>query len=263
MSASSSPQLEIPRNGLGGSITKGPIMSAVVLLSGGMDSAVALYWAAKTFHLGTVYGLFIDYHQRAAFAEQRAASAVWAACQSQYPNLKDYLNVVNIPTVGGLFVSQSSIQGKSEVNQYKDVQEAVEKTSTDNAYMPLRNAVFITIAAHHLLVYDKRGGHVIVGTRSRPDGPGGYADCTNEFSDKMTMALTQGADRPVTVVSPLNSFAPSRAKTIQLAQGLKGCFDALRHTVSCFHGTRCGHCLPCLRRQQAFEAVGVTDPAST
>lgn len=250
-----------PKHSGGSHFIKAGHMNAIVLLSGGMDSAVALYWAAKTFRTGTVRAIFFDYDQRAAFTEAAAAVRVWHECQTQYKNLVGNVARVLLNVGSGILISKTSIQGYENVDQYENVQQAVENTSSDKSYLPMRNAILTTIASHHLLVHHPKGGHIVLGTRGRLDGPGGFPDCTNQFSQGMSEALTIGAGVPVTVVSPLNSFAPSREKTIQLAQGLQGCMDALKYTVSCYLGVRCGKCLPCLRRAQAFEAVGIKDPA--
>src|SRR3954469_20914254 len=102
-----------------GSFLERSPMTAIVLLSGGMDSAVALYWAAKTFHLGEVYALFFDYDQVAFDAECLAASHVWAKCAAQYTNLCS-LQFVRFRPDSQIFIAASSITGRSEINQYEN-----------------------------------------------------------------------------------------------------------------------------------------------
>lgn len=238
---------------------------AIVLLSGGMDSAVALFWAlSQPYH--PLDAMFIDYGQRAVDAEAEASQNVWNALMQ--PERRNEINgILWTLRAKGMFVTDSSsiLRGSVlSIDQYETVEEAVDKTHTDKSYLPLRNFVLIGLAAHKLLTSWPLGGHVVIGTRGRA-GPGGFPDCTASFADEMTKAISQASERPVVIVDPLNRVdgGLTRATTIKLAQSLPGCFEALKHTVSCFKGEvpGCGHCLPCLRRAQAFEEAGVKDPA--
>lgn len=234
-------------------------MAVIVLLSGGMDSAVCLYWAAESFNNRPVYGLSFDYGQVARRYELGCAKVVWAFAAAQHRNLAAY-KVIPLANAG-VFSSPSSILGGAPVDQYADVEAAVRGTSSDKSYVPLRNSIFVSIAAHQLLVFSPMGGHVVVGIRARADAPGGFPDCTSAFANSMSRALTQASGQEIGVSDPLNHLARTRVDTLRLAKKLPGCFQALAHTVSCFSGTRCGHCLPCLRRAAAFNELGEADPA--
>lgn len=225
---------------------------AVVLLSGGMDSAVALYWAMCRFD--PITAITFEYGQQASQQELESSSNLVTSAPVHITH-----KVIQIPT--HILASVSSILGRAPIDQYTDVQEAIAKTASDKSYIPLRNALFITLAAHHLLAKYKEGGAIIVGTRSRSDGAGGYPDCTLQFARDMTIALSQGAGVSVSVLDPLNMLHLDRTGTILLSNKMPGCLQALKHTVSCFAGTRCGRCLPCLRRAQAFERANIKDPA--
>lgn len=228
-------------------------MRAIVLLSGGLDSAVALYWALNIYD--QVDSLIIDYGQIAR-SEILAAWDVWRC--STPSTRKGDCRLINLS--GEVLASKASITGNALVSSYDSVQEAVDNTATDTSYLPLRNAVFACLAANHLLVSSSKGGDVVMGIRGRA-GPGGFPDCTSAFTMAMSFALEHASGVRVRVVDPLNIEAPTRARTIALARTFPGCFEALRYTVSCFHGTRCGKCLPCLRRAEAFASLGLKDPA--
>jgi 7-cyano-7-deazaguanine synthase len=223
---------------------------AIVLLSGGMDSTVALYWAKATFP--SVRALFVDYGQISVNTEWK--------CTQNIARLADTdVFFARFP----VFISPSSIIGVTPIAHYANVQEAMDDTANDPSYVPLRNAVFTTVAAHHLLVRSPKGGSVVLGVRSRADGDteyAGFPDCSTQFCTRIGQALSIAANAVVDVLDPLNHFAPTRGKTVQMAREV-GAFEALRFTHSCFHAKRCGKCLPCLRRAQAFAEVGLDDPA--
>jgi 7-cyano-7-deazaguanine synthase len=223
---------------------------AIVLLSGGMDSTVALYWAKATFP--NVRAMFIEYGQISVHTEWNCAQKV-----ARLAGIDVFF------TRFPVFISASSIIGVKPIAHYANAQEAMDGTPSDPSYVPLRNAVFTTLAAHHLLVHSPEGGSVVLGVRSRVDGDteySGFPDCSTQFCTRVGQALSIAANAVVDVLDPLNHLAPTRGKTIQMALYM-GAFEALRFTHSCFHAKRCGKCLPCLRRAQAFAEVGLDDPA--
>jgi len=230
-------------------------MRSLVLLSGGMDSAVALSWATKGFPSDPVDAVTFNYGQRSWQQEIIAAKNVF-----NWFDLPGRHYFVTIPPTA--FASDSSILGRTEVDQYSSAEDAVDNTPHDRSYIPFRNGIFISISIHYLLALSPIGGRIIIGTRGRSDGGApGFPDCTPQFAKSFTQTASTGAGVPVWVLDPLNApEANTRAKTILYAKEL-GCYDVLAYTVSCYNGNRCGKCLPCLRRAQAFAEVGMEDPA--
>lgn len=231
----------------------------LVLLSGGLDSAVALFHTLQSGR--PTMCMFVDYGQVAGDAELRAAHEVGHIARQYYNNMSRGFITTRQKD---LFCSLSSILGKKAIDQYKTVEEAILKTPDDASYIPLRNTVLVTLAAH-ALVSEYGSGEIILGIRSRAEknAPAGFPDCSHDFARIMTEALRLSSGKTITVRDPLNVYAnSSREETIRMALRMPGCFQALAHTVTCFKGApACGHCLPCLRRAQAFEKVTVLDPA--
>ena len=232
---------------------------ALVLLSGGMDSAVALFWAKHQGQYKIVDALTIDYGQ-VSKQELVSSNHVWY----EYLKLYDTGIGTHMTMIFNLFpFSNSSILGYSAIDQYDNVEQAIRNTSKDSSYIPLRNAILVSIASSFLLTQNPKGGDIVMGIRGRR-GPGGFADCTHTFAAFMSSALTEGSGKPINIVDPLNGVGiHGRLGTLQLAQAIPGCFEALQFTNSCFKGSipPCGHCLPCLRRAQAFQELGMPDPA--
>jgi len=232
---------------------------AVVLLSGGMDSTVALYWAIQRGY-EPIDAITFKYGQLAHEKECAASVRIFSEA------VKDKISGTHsVCHLGGAFTS-SALLGHGKINTYDSVDVAIDNTPKDSSYIPMRNSVFLSVAAHYLLSSYPTGGSLVTGLRGRPAQKGqapGFPDCTKEFATMMTSALTQGAGTDVTVLDPLNYHAPTREDTIGFARTLPGCWEALKFTVSCFCDKvkPCGKCLPCVRRADAFAKCGLKDPA--
>jgi 7-cyano-7-deazaguanine synthase len=235
----------------------------MVMLSGGLDSAVTIAWALETY--GRVSAIHFNYGQLAGWAEGPAAEAIWKIAEG-YSTHGTFHRVGPI----SLFARGSSLLGDRQVTQYDSSADAIAGTGTDASYVPLRNLVLGSLAAHYLLATagvrarnDKPEPlALLMGIRGRSDGPGGYPDCTSAFADTLTNTLRVASDADIEVVDPLNRLAPTRTKTIQMGMAMKAGPAMIAQSISCFAGTRCGKCLPCIRRAQAFAEAGLVDPAS-
>jgi 7-cyano-7-deazaguanine synthase len=229
-------------------------MNAVALLSGGMDSTVSLFWAMKTGAYESIVPVFFDYEQNAAREE---LARVRRILELRPPTYQERLVVIP------MMMPVDKALTRGGIKQYINVEQAVEDTANNDAYIPFRNGILFAMAASYLLSVSPQGGHIITGIRGRPDGTG-FPDCTTRFAVSFSMAATCGTGETVGVIAPLNSLSAiqSRADVIRLAETL-GCSEALAQTYSCHVGRArpCGYCLPCLRRAEAFAEVGIEDPA--
>lgn len=237
-----------------------PTRFGVVCLSGGMDSFVAFVAAKKTYPEIEWSALHFDYGQRSAMMECPAALTLW----EEVGGSPHDFHVVSLP----MMTRAPSILAGSQANvaEYANPEHAKLGTATDLSYIPLRNALMVTNAAAWLLSRSPEGGVIAVGIRQRTDGPGGFPDCTRAFAVAMGQSLSIASGAHIIVHDPLNGqpmtvpHLSGRANTILWAKKL-GVADALKHSVSCYHGTRCGKCLPCVRRAQAYKELGAKDPA--
>lgn len=209
-------------------------MDAIVLASGGIDSAVALAWAleegwqprALTFH----------YHER--------PDAEIDALQRQLDR-RDLAEPVEI-----------DLAFLREVEDF-DV-DAPHLDDAPSGYVPARNPVFYSIAAH---VAEKRGIEAIVGGHNGGDGDS-FPDARGEFFldlfDLFNRGLFSGDDNPLKIHLPLKDR--TKADVLQLGDDLDVDFAA---TWSCHYDgeIHCGTCASCRKRRAAFEATGLDDPA--
>ena len=220
--------------------------AAVVLLSGGLDSATALAWArAQGFACHT---LAVDYGQRHRVeldAARRVATALGAVAHREVR--------VDLRAIGG-----SALTAAIEVP--KDRRSESIGDGIPVTYVPARNTVLLALA---LGLAETLGAADLVAGMNALDYSG-YPDCRPEFvrafealAGVATKAGVEGT--AFRIHTPLMSL--DKAGIIRLGLSL-GVDYALTH--SCYDpaddGAACGRCDACLLRRRGFAAAGVTDP---
>ncbi len=217
-------------------------MRAVVLLSGGLDSATALAVArARGFEC---FSLSFDYGQRHR-AELAAAGGIAEAL-----GVAGHLElVVPVGELGGSALTDPAIAVPKERGNGIPV-----------TYVPARNTVFLALGL--ALAEVRRADAIFVGVNAVDYS--GYPDCRPEFiaafQELARVATRQGVEgNPVAIEAPLIEL--SKAQIIQM-----GCELGVDYslTVSCYqadeHGAACGRCDSCRLRRAGFAAAGVADP---
>ncbi len=215
---------------------------AVVLLSGGLDSAVALYLAkSEGFE---VHALSFDYGQRHD-RELNAAKAISAAAQVT----EHRLAVINMGQWGG-----SSLTDKSMSVENGDV----SRTDIPVTYVPARNMVFLSLAASYAEAIGAQD--IFIGV-SEVDYSG-YVDCRQEFIDSMQETINKGTVMGAVKNLPIRIHAPfiNKTKSDEIVLGMQLGVD-FGLTWSCYRGGEkpCGECDSCLLRAKAFSEAGYTD----
>ncbi len=214
---------------------------AIVLLSGGLDSATILYYAkSKKFK---PYCLIFAYGQRhQKEIDQAKKIAQKAKC--------DY-RLVKIDLPRG-----SSLLDK---NRHLPQRLVIHPEEIPSTYVPARNIIFLSFAASYAETIGARA--IFIGANAVDYS--GYPDCRPEFYAAYQKALARGLKagvegRPVKIVTPL--IRKSKAQIIKLGLKMKVPYEL---TWSCYKGGRvpCGKCESCFLRQKGFDAIGVKDPA--
>jgi 7-cyano-7-deazaguanine synthase len=218
---------------------------AVVLLSGGLDSATALYWARrqgfKTLALTVHYGQRHARELSAARALARRAGADWVPVRLSLPWLK----------------ASSLVDRKQRLPETPAGR--IGKGPIPSTYVPGRNTVFLSLAAS---LADAAGAEaVVIGSNAQDFS--GYPDCRPEFNRAFEKAARLGTRRGaegkrLALLAPLQRL--DKAGIVRLARLLK---VPLELTWSCYQGGRrpCGRCDSCKLRARGFAAAGVADPA--
>ena len=220
-------------------------MRAVVLLSGGLDSATTLAIAKAEGY--ECFALTVLYGQRHAIeidAARRVAAAMGVAGHKFVR--------VELDALGG-----SALTDDIEVPKDRDESALADIPVT---YVPARNTVMLAIALGYAEVLGADAIYLGVNAVDYS----GYPDCRPEFVEAFAelarVATKQGVEgHAVKVVAPLIDMT----KPEIIRRGLQlGVDYALTH--SCYdpvEGRACGRCDSCLIRRRAFEALAMTDPA--
>lgn len=223
---------------------------AVVLLSGGLDSATAAAWAkAEGYDL---HALSFDYGQRHR-RELAGAKAVAKALGAREHK------VLRLP-VGELGHSALTDRSIAVPDAPKPGPGGRAIGSTiPSTYVPARNTVFLAFALGHAEVAGASA--IVIGANALDYS--GYPDCRPEYLEAFermaNLATKAGVEgRTVKVLAPLLHM--SKRDIVATAQRL-GAPVAL--TWSCYRGGRrpCGTCESCVLRAKGFAEAGIADPA--
>ena len=228
--------------------SQAPEKSALVLFSGGQDSATCLAWALERFDRVETVGF--DYGQRHS-VEMQARQDVRRGMAKVLPQWADRLgpdHVVDLTGYGK--IAESALTAEKAIE--------MDARGLPTTFVPGRNLVFLTCAA---ALADRRGLEVLVGGMCETDYSG-YPDCRRDTIEAMARALSLGLDKPVVIETPLMSL--TKAETWALADRIGG--QALVDLIvedshTCYRGERalrfgwgygCGDCPACELRAVGY-----------
>jgi 7-cyano-7-deazaguanine synthase len=221
---------------------EGAVERAVVLLSGGLDSATVLAAAIDAgFECHALSFRYGQRHDAELAAAARVAHALGAASH----------RVIGIEF--------GAIGGSALTDAHIPVPEAPTE-GIPVTYVPARNSVFLALGMGVAEVLD--AGHLFIGVNAVDYS--GYPDCRPEFIAAF-QALASLATRRAVEGAPLTVHAPlirlSKAEIIRRGAALGVDYSL---TVSCYQagedGAACGRCDACRLRRAGFEAAGLPDP---
>ncbi len=216
---------------------------AVVLLSGGLDSATTLAIATREGY--ECHALSVDYGQRHGSELSAAAKLAQSMSARDHRVIK-----VDLALFGG-----SALTDRSEVLPIHGIKPGIPVT-----YVPARNTIMLSLALAWAEVL--QSSDIFVGVNAVDYS--GYPDCRPEYiaafermANLATKAGVEGAR--LSIHAPL--IALSKAEIIRRGIALGVDYSL---TVSCYQadeaGWACGVCDSCRLRRAGFEAAGVPDP---
>jgi len=220
---------------------------AVILLSGGLDSATTLAIAQNDGF--TPYGLTFSYGQRHQF-EIGASQKIAEAC-----NLTDHIiTEIDLRAFGGSALTD-------DIDVPKDRSESTMSGSIPVTYVPARNTIFLSFALAWAEVL--QSNDIFLGVNSMDYS--GYPDCRPEyiqsFQAMANLATKAGVDgdQSITIHTPLISMTKGEIIRKGLTLGVD---YSLTH--SCYDpdkaGNACGRCDSCRIRLKGFQEAGTADP---
>ncbi len=214
---------------------------AIVLLSGGLDSTVSLYYALSKGY--DAHCLTFDYGQRHK-KEIKLAQKIAEKAKCNWQLVK-----IILPWKGS-----SLLDKKQKIPKKRKIDKEIPST-----YVPARNIIFLSFAASY--AESIKAQSVFIGANEIDYS--GYPDCRQEFLDAFAVALKKGTKAgtkgmKIVITAPL--VKKNKKQIVQLA--IKLCVP-LELTWSCYSGGKkpCGVCDSCVLRAQGFAQAKTKDPA--
>ena len=213
----------------------GSAEKAIVLLSGGIDSAVSLWWAKSNGW--DVRPLTFHYFRRPP---------------------QEVVATHKLIELSGLSrIQEVDLPFLQEVDDLKKrgLENAVLLESPEG-YIPARNMVFYALAAYYAETTGARwviGGHNGTDPETFPDASPKFF---NFFNSMYRLGLWSYGKTPVQILLPLSGKSKVDAVRMGLERGVP-----LEHTWSCYwdRDVHCGTCASCIERKDAFRVLGVED----
>lgn len=224
-------------------------MKAVVLLSGGIDSTTCLAIACQKYGAENVTALTAYYGQK---HKKEIESAEKVASYYKVRHITQELSKV-------FFLSDCPLLSAStkKIRHQSYAEQLAEKKGTVDTYVPFRNGLLLSFAA--VIALSINASVIYYGAHADDAAGRAYPDCTPEFFKGMKTAIYEGSGGLCTIEAPLLFF--NKAQVVKKGLELKAPYQ---FTWSCYEGGEkpCGECGTCIDRQKAFQANGVSDPAT-
>lgn len=224
-----------------------PEKRALVLLSGGLDSATAL--AVTMTKFDEVFALTFKYGQRheVEIEAARKIAGVFGVTGHKFLHL-------NLREIGGSALTD-------------DIEVPVNRSDVEIAggipitYVPARNAIFLTVAMGYAEV--NHIANIVIGVNSLDYS--GYPDCRPEFIDAFqamaNLALKATVEREFKIKIEAPLIHLKKSEIIRTGNELGVDFSIC---ISCYdpgeNGEACGECDSCILRRKGFEEAGIADP---
>ncbi len=223
--------------------------AALVLFSGGQDSATCLAWALDRYSRVETIGF--DYGQRHAIEldyREPVRNGVAALSPDWQVRIADD-HLIDLGVLGQI----------SDTALTRDAEIAMLESGLPNTFVPGRNIVFLTFAA---TVAYRRGIRHIVGGMCETDYSG-YPDCRDTTVRALNAALNLGMDAEFELHTPLMWIDKAETWALAASLGGDGLVDViLNETHTCYLGERgerhdwghgCGECPACSLRKSGWE----------
>lgn len=214
---------------------------AVVLLSGGLDSATTLYLAKKQGF--KCHCLIFDYGQRHR-REIKAAKAIARSANCEYRILK-----IKLPWRGSSLLDKNLKVAKTQGHKVA--------SNIPSTYVPGRNIIFLSFALSYVEAI--KAAAIFIGAHTQDYS--GYPDCRPEFYRAFSKVIVTGMKsgvekRKIQIKTPL--IRKTKAQIIRLGKSLGVPFGL---TWSCYRGGKepCGTCDSCYFRMKGFREAGIRD----
>lgn len=233
---------------------------AIVVLSGGQDSTTCLYWAITEGYGGAnaIHCVTFDYGQKHALEIDAAKKIVRMA--NNFASVTH--EIIRVPNC--LISTSPLVDAASPLEKYTDA-KSMEQTIGNRrelTFVPMRNALFLTIAANRaeaLAIPNVVTGVCQMDNANYDDCRQTFIDATEDYINKALGHDHRGTPS-IHIRTPLMDL--DKAQTVLLARALPGCWDALAYSHTsydgCYPPTDNNHAN--VLRADGFEKAGYPDP---
>ena len=196
---------------------------ALILFSGGQDSATCLAWALERYDYVETVGF--DYDQRHSI-EMQCRLDVLAAFKAQFPKWGEKIGDDHI-------VDLSALGAISETSLTRDTEITLSRSGLPNTFVPGRNLIFLNFAA---AIGYRRGLTQLIAGMCEADFSG-YPDCRKETLDATMRSISLGMGCDFTLETPLMSVSKAGAWDMAYALGGERLVELIRTvTHTCYLG---------------------------
>ncbi|NHJ46260.1 MAG: 7-cyano-7-deazaguanine synthase [Asgard group archaeon] len=235
--------------------------SAIILLSGGLDSTVCLWWAKKQSYT-RVDCLTFEYGSKEEIVQKQVTLKLSNLAKADNHEfvfldfLADYSKRINSS------LSKDSTKDLPELSDAELDDQEASLESAKSVWIPGRNLVFLAIASAYS---ETIGGNVDIITGFNLEEGSSFPDNTQEFIDDFTATASRGIlNAKISIVSPLVGM--NKSEIVALGIKLNVPFD---FSSSCYNPKgfddkgrpiHCGICESCKRRNRGFTNSSISDP---
>lgn len=221
--------------------------SAVIVLSGGMDSTTAMRLCVEKFSAENVHALSFYYKQR--------QSIELALARESTKKLGVKHKLINMEFYGDICKGfTANVDRNIQMPTMADVLGDPSPTT----YVPNRNMIMLSICAAY--AETNKLDLVVIGLQVHDVYS--YYDTSPSFILKLNDALAENRKHKVQIFAPFNKV--NKTEELKLLLELDGNVDILKHTIGCYDpddiGRSCGICPACSQRIKAFQNVNIKDP---
>lgn len=222
---------------------------AVVVLSGGMDSTIALRLCVEKYGADNVRALTFFYGQKQQIEIEKAKES------TKILGVKH--KVCDLSVLGS--IGQGFSANLDNNIDMPTIQEVLGD-ARPKTYVPNRNMILMSVAAAYAEV--ENIDTIVMGLQVHDQY--GYHDTTQRFVDKVNDTLFENRIIKIKIIAPFSAL--SKLEEIEILKALDGNTDLLSHTLTCYNptteGHSCGKCPSCSERVANFAKAGIPDPVS-
>lgn len=231
---------------------------ALIVLSGGMDSTLCLFWA---LHKGMRVTHTISFYYGQKHSVELISARLISSIASKYTEFTYGYAIKHVQTdvLSKLpDLSLSALVGS--IDQDVSGQHPID-SGLPASFVPGRNLLFLTMAA--IFAYGHEIDNLVTGVCQTDYS--GYPDCRANTIKALNVALNLGMDRNIEIHTPLMYLTKAESLRMIYTWGLnlrKCAHDALSYSYTCYNAAvpPCGKCPACILRIKGFTEASMTDP---